>query len=259
VPKSEAPTTSRGKRLAAADRKQLIMDGARRAFSASGDVRGTTIKRIAEEAGISEGIIYRHFESKEELFVQAAVDPLTEAINSLLDKFSRLQLELTGRDLNELAMQYWADLIEALTELVPLLGLVLFGDPEYAVPFYRDVLVPGLDKVSKSWSSAYRRITGDTYPHPYAVMSHFGVALMFAIDQRLGEKPPPPAKMASAIAAMEAPRLGAMLLEGLARGGVRSAATAAQTSKPKPKQSGAKQASSKQPVAKKAPRKGAQR
>ena len=37
---------------------------ARRAFTETGDMNGTTIKLIAERSGISEGVIYRHFESK---------------------------------------------------------------------------------------------------------------------------------------------------------------------------------------------------
>ena len=105
----------------------MILEAARRAFSASGDVRGTTIKHIADEAGISEGIIYRHFESKDELFVQAAVDPLTKAVKASLDKIAEFDLTRVGPELRELSVRYWTEAIDAIAELVPLLGLVLFG------------------------------------------------------------------------------------------------------------------------------------
>ena len=71
-----ADESPRRPRLRAADRKALILEAAGRAFAASGDVRGTTIKQIADEAGISEGMIYRHFDSKDELFEAAVTQTL---------------------------------------------------------------------------------------------------------------------------------------------------------------------------------------
>lgn len=206
--KPDRPSEPRGKRLAAADRKDLILAGARRAFSKSGDVRGTTIKQIAEESGISEGIIYRHFESKDDLFVQCAVEPLTDQINRTLEGFGKLDIDISGRDLNDLSVTYWTGLITSLVELSPLLGLVLFGDPAYAVPFYRDVLLPGLEKVNDDWAAAYERVTGNEYPYRYATLGHFGTGLMFAVHQRMADGPESIRAMAEEITLMEAHRLG---------------------------------------------------
>lgn len=63
------------RRLTAEARKNSILDAARRAFIETGDMNGTTIKVIAEHSGISEGVIYRHFESKDQLFFEAVVEP----------------------------------------------------------------------------------------------------------------------------------------------------------------------------------------
>ena len=52
----------RRRRLTAEARKSSILAAARRAFSETGDMNGTTIKLIAERSGISEGVIYRHFD-----------------------------------------------------------------------------------------------------------------------------------------------------------------------------------------------------
>lgn len=205
------------KRLPAASRKQAILDGARRAFSKNGDVRATTTKEIAEEAGISEAIIYRHFASKQDLFIQCAVDPLTEAINRHLERFARFEFDISGRDLHELGVQYWTDLIDTLTELVPLLGLVLFGDPETSTRFYREVLTPALDRVSESWSDVYRKVSGVEYPFPHATKAHFGIGLMFALDRRLAEHPPTTHSIATAVNELEAQGLGSALLKALSR------------------------------------------
>jgi AcrR family transcriptional regulator len=172
-------------------RKQHILEAARRAFSRRGDVAGTTIRDIAAEAGISEGIIYRHFESKEDLFFEAAVRPLHEAFALGEEKMAALVPELPGADRHKLAVAYYREMIELLADLIPLLGLVLFGDPKHADPFYRDHLIPALDELGDQWADAYRRITGKDQPTSRtATLVHFGVALMFALDQRRSANPP---------------------------------------------------------------------
>jgi TetR/AcrR family transcriptional regulator len=54
-------------RMAAGDRRRQIVDVAMRLFSDRG-FRGTTTKEIAQAAGVSEAIIFRHFATKEDLY-----------------------------------------------------------------------------------------------------------------------------------------------------------------------------------------------
>jgi AcrR family transcriptional regulator len=56
------------KRLAAAARRQAVLDTACRVFSRS-SYRSATTAEIAREAGISEPILYRHFGSKRDLYL----------------------------------------------------------------------------------------------------------------------------------------------------------------------------------------------
>jgi AcrR family transcriptional regulator len=49
--------------------RERILEGGRRAFVAGG-FRGTSVPSIAAEAGVSVGLIYRYFPSKEELFLE---------------------------------------------------------------------------------------------------------------------------------------------------------------------------------------------
>src|SRR5512135_3285997 len=83
-PAGDGDAAPRRRRLTAEARKSSILAAARRAFSETGDMNGTTIKLIAERSGISEGVIYRHFESKDQLFFEAIVEPLTEAVERLV-------------------------------------------------------------------------------------------------------------------------------------------------------------------------------
>jgi hypothetical protein len=82
-------------------------------------------------------------------------------------------------------------MIEMLADLIPLLGLVLFGDPKHADPFYRDHLVPALDELGERWADALARITGrNDRTSRNSVLAQFGVVLMFALDQRRSANPP---------------------------------------------------------------------
>src|SRR4051794_1290660 len=75
---TQAP--QRRKRLSAEERKRTILEAARDQFAQTGDVGGTTTKMIAKRAGVSEAIIYRYFDSKEDLYIEAVVEPLREIV-----------------------------------------------------------------------------------------------------------------------------------------------------------------------------------
>ena len=60
-------TASRA-RLPAAERRAAVIDTACRVFS-KGSYRGTTTAEIARESGVTEPVLYRHFESKRELYL----------------------------------------------------------------------------------------------------------------------------------------------------------------------------------------------
>lgn len=73
-----------------------ILDGAHRAMLAGG-YRGTTMPAIATEADVSVGLLYRYFDSKEELYLamcegvtQAQLDELAVHLSTIADSRERL-------------------------------------------------------------------------------------------------------------------------------------------------------------------------
>jgi AcrR family transcriptional regulator len=66
-PEASPPAQASGGRMAADERRLQIVQVAMRLFSEHG-FRGTTTKEIAQAAGVSEAIIFRHFATKEELY-----------------------------------------------------------------------------------------------------------------------------------------------------------------------------------------------
>jgi AcrR family transcriptional regulator len=174
------------RRLPAAARKSSILDAARKAFSETGDVAGTTIRFIADRAGISEGIIYRHFESKEQLFLEAVVEPLTAAVDDLVaaaevvDEDEPLTPERQVAALEGLYRQ----LVATLEDMLPLLGLVLFGDPKIAGEFYRDHFAAAMDRLGAAWSDVEKRYGVEGAAPDVSARAVMGIALVLALESR---------------------------------------------------------------------------
>ncbi len=62
--------------------REQILEGGRRAFI-SGGFRGTSVPSIATEAGVSVGLIYRYFPSKEELFLELCISGTPDELAEL--------------------------------------------------------------------------------------------------------------------------------------------------------------------------------
>ena len=80
----------------ATEMRQRILDGAYRAMLGGG-YRGTTMPAIAAEADVSVGLLYRYFDSKEELYLamcegvtQAQLDELAAHLGTIADPRERL-------------------------------------------------------------------------------------------------------------------------------------------------------------------------
>ena len=99
-------TTARGKRLTAEQRRAEIIGAARQAFLESG-LSGTSLREIARRAGVTEGLLYHHFNSKEELFATAVEEPLDALTQRLRDETHALATrgDVSKRELLFLANQ----------------------------------------------------------------------------------------------------------------------------------------------------------
>ncbi len=194
MPKTEAPTSPapRARRLSAAERRSSILKAARKSFSDTGDMAGTTMRTIADRAGISEGIIYRHFENKDQLFYEAVVEPLREAVDSIVAATEVVDREgpLTAeRQLETLAGLY-AQLTNTLSEVLPLLGLVLFGDPKVARRFYQEHFSVAMDRLGEAWAEVEQRYGLEVDLAAVSARAVMGAALVLAIESNY-QKPKP--------------------------------------------------------------------
>jgi AcrR family transcriptional regulator len=178
------------RRLTAQARKSSILAAARRAFTETGDVNGTTIKLIAARSGISEGVIYRHFESKDQLFFEAVVEPLKQAVDDLVAASEMVDRDqpLTPQRQLETMTGLYRQLTSTLEEILPLLGLVLFGDPQVAKRFYRENFAVAMDRLAEAWREVEDRC-GFPFESPdISARAVMGMALILALEGHHGNK-----------------------------------------------------------------------
>ena len=147
-------------------------------------MNGTTIKVIAEHSGISEGVIYRHFEGKDQLFVEAVVEPLKQAVDDLVaatavvDQEQPLTPERQLSTMNGLYQQ----LISTMEQILPLLGLVLFGDPQVAQRFYRNDFAAAMDRLAEAWREVEDRYGYQFESPDISARAVMGMALILALE-----------------------------------------------------------------------------
>ena len=135
--------------------RERILEGGRRAFIGGG-FRGTSVPSIAAEAGVSVGLIYRYFPSKEELFLElclsgtpaelaelaahlAPIDDPVERLTVAIDSYFDAMLHAIGAPLVLQALAA-AESDERIREALRRRGDDLRG---FSAAFVRDAVVRG--------------------------------------------------------------------------------------------------------------------
>jgi AcrR family transcriptional regulator len=74
------------KRLGMGQAKPLLLDAAREVFATRG-FQGARTKEIADKAGVSEALLYRHFGSKAGLFEEAILEPVNSFVAEFVERW----------------------------------------------------------------------------------------------------------------------------------------------------------------------------
>ncbi len=110
------------KRLTAEERRKQILRSAISVF-AQATYHGATTKRISEEAGITEALIYRYFGSKRNLFTEAIVVTSSRIVKGLED-ILRMHRDEPFRALTE-CFKFYVYYLEKHQDLSKMIFLVL--------------------------------------------------------------------------------------------------------------------------------------
>lgn len=147
---------------------------------------------IAQEAGVNEAILYRHFNSKEELFYASVVEPLRLPVQEFIRMSQPASKRLTRDERLLFMTRVMNSMIDQLTERLPSFGLVLFGGPDTARSFYLSAWEPAIRELAEGWRKIFEDVGLKGYNDPY-LSAHVvvGTCLMFALDKRhRGESSP---------------------------------------------------------------------
>lgn len=105
--------------------RRLLLDAARELFVRQ-DYRATTTREIAEAAGVTEYLLFRHFGSKAGLFREALVLPFTNFVDDFGKTWQAVVPEETDEE--ELAKQFVGELYDVLVEHQGLLLTLIASD-----------------------------------------------------------------------------------------------------------------------------------
>lgn len=177
-------------RLTADQRRAQILDSAREVFLRTG-ASGTRVKDLADAAGVNPALLYQHFDSKEEMFEEAVLRPLTSAFEETALRFPDVTgPQAHGELVREATETYIAHLLEAMDKVGALLGVVLFDDIDSGSAFFQERLEPmlaGLREVVTAYLPRWEHID---YDPDVAVMLVFGTAWYFSVENRFSGRPP---------------------------------------------------------------------
>lgn len=176
------PDSVRAERVPGEKRRAQILEAARELFVRYG-YDGTRTKEIAERAGTREGVLYRHFESKEQLFDAAVLAPLTEWVASAAADSAEIAHATDPRERIEALRRTNERLVDAVVGITPLLGVALFSSSERGQAFYRDHFHPLLEESFRQSELAM----GGQWSKPefdarFLMMSGIGIYLAHALD-----------------------------------------------------------------------------
>ena len=142
-------------RMTPESRRLQIIEAARQVFVESG-ISKTRIADIADQAGITQALVYYHFSTKEEIYQAAVRDPLDAMVDSLIHDADELALR-SDLSPDELLAHFAELLLASMIEIGPLLAVALFGDVAAGERFYADFVLP---KFSRAIRSVMAAVTG---------------------------------------------------------------------------------------------------
>ncbi len=172
---------ARAPRVPGEQRRAGILRAARESFIRFG-YDGARTREIAERAGVGEGVLYRHFASKEELFDAAVLEPLTEWVRALAASPSEIAEAASDEQRRAALVTANKALLEAMVKVTPLLGVALFSSTERGQAFYRDHFYPLLEATFAASERAMGRWSAPGFDTRFLMMTGLGTYLAHALD-----------------------------------------------------------------------------
>jgi TetR/AcrR family transcriptional regulator len=175
-------------------RRHLLCEAARKVFTEKGWARART-RDIAQEAGVTETVLYRYFPSKEALFEAAILEPL-EALVADLTELIPSYITVNPRNRAPISNRVNEAMHQRLVEIAPLLCIALFSDSEKGKAFYQERVVPSLREASNFFSTTLRPKAREAVPPEDLIIILLGMHFAVATQEMLSDQPVDPTLLA---------------------------------------------------------------
>jgi AcrR family transcriptional regulator len=173
-----APPLKRKRAYMRADeRKSRIIEAAQEVF-AQNSLQGATTRNLAKAANVNIATLFHHFESKENLFVEAVIKPLVAVMEGAFAD-ERLKQTETAGEMGE-GMLPWLDQnLRTMVEIYPLLVAALFSDPQMGQKLYCEQILPLIRQRAKN----LRYALDDTIDPELVCIAGLGIDFAIAMDR----------------------------------------------------------------------------
>jgi AcrR family transcriptional regulator len=180
--------------LPASERRRRIISAAQKVFSQT-SLQGARTRQLAKAAEINQATLFEHFESKEDLFVAAVVQPLLEAMQGMRERADAYNRAASAKDFGTLARASVQRHFESMLKIYPLLATALFADPTLGKKLYCEQIVPLL----RERGEVMRGLTRDSVDPHLLALAAFGIFFAVAMDGSFQSKSQDPATLAGQV------------------------------------------------------------
>jgi AcrR family transcriptional regulator len=164
--------------LPAHERRRRIILAAQEVFARS-SLQGARTRDLARAAEINQATLFEHFESKEDLFIAAVVQPLLDLMRGARDRAKAYEAAASPGDMLALAQVISQRHLETTVEIYPLLVAALFSDPQLGKKLYCEQIAP----LIRERSAAMQHLVKDGMDPDLVNLAIFGIFFAVAMDR----------------------------------------------------------------------------
>jgi TetR/AcrR family transcriptional regulator len=155
---------------------------------------------VAQEAGVNEALIYKHFSSKQELYEAAVLEPLREFIAHLGPYADRVLAAPDEAGRRAVIREVHREFALSMRQVAPLLGVAVFSNMAEGAAFYRDEIAPLLGTLAAATGTAAATWNHRDTDFKTLVVGAFGMHFALAMHAAMSGDPGEPEREAADIA-----------------------------------------------------------
>lgn len=155
---------------------------------------------VAQEAGINEALIYKHFSSKQALYEAAVLEPLREFIAHLGPYADRVLAASDEAGRRAVIREVHREFALSMRQVAPLLGVAVFSNMADGAAFYRDEIAPLLSTLAEATGTAAATWNHRDTDFKTLVVGAFGMHFALAMHAAMSGDPGEPEREAADIA-----------------------------------------------------------